>query len=97
MRRLPTAFTLAAVASIGACADPPTTPDLSPSRSLAGAPGGAYVVIGSGDRLPDDLDQRVRVAGGEIVSRYPEIGVAIVRGTAADFALRVGQGAASSR
>jgi len=91
MRRLPTALALAAAATLGACADPPTSLDPSPSRSLAGGPGD-FVVIGSGERLPADLDQRVRAAGGETVRSYPQIGVAIVRGASADFAARLRRG-----
>lgn len=56
--------------------------------STAGADGNTYVVLGKGNKLPRGFEAKIAAAGGEIVYTVPQIGVALVRSGAADFAAR---------
>jgi lantibiotic leader peptide-processing serine protease len=91
------AIVVSAAVLAGACAPDSPTP-LAPdtlqlsqaetgSGSLEGLEfTGRIILIGSGSRLPNNLEARVRAAGGEIVATIPEIGVAFAEARSGDFA-----------
>jgi len=59
------------------------------SLGMAGmADAATYVVTANGNAFDTKVEQRVQAAGGRVVARMPEIGVAIVESERADFAVR---------
>jgi subtilisin family serine protease len=79
--------------AFGACSsDAPSFPDLAPNlaaRSLSADR--QYILSGSGNKLPNGLDRSVQVAGGKLVAAYPQVGLAIARSGAGDFATKAGR------
>ncbi|MBT0810039.1 S8 family serine peptidase [Litoribacter ruber] len=49
---------------------------------------GRYLIIARNSNLPNNLNQRIKDAGGEIVKTFPEIGVAVAVGRSEDFFLK---------
>jgi subtilisin family serine protease len=49
---------------------------------------GSYIVMGSGDTLPANIDRDIRKAGGAISRLVPEIGMAVVSSDRSDFAAK---------
>jgi lantibiotic leader peptide-processing serine protease len=49
---------------------------------------GRYIILGQGTNLPNNLEAAIKLAGGNLVTVIPEIGVAIAEGTAPKFAER---------
>jgi lantibiotic leader peptide-processing serine protease len=50
-----------------------------------------YILAGPTHKLPPALDRSVQVAGGRLVASYPQVGLAIARSGAADFAVKAGR------
>ncbi len=79
--------------ALGACStDAPSSPDLSPdlaARRLGGER--QYILAGPTNKLPSGLDRAVQGAGGRLIVAYPQVGLAVARSGAADFATRAGQ------
>ena len=77
--------------TVGCHADPSVSgPGHEPSASAAAAGGATqYLIGGRGGALPADLDAVVAGAGGTVVARVPEIGLAIVRAPHPGFRLRI--------
>ena len=75
---------------LAACSDaPPTSPDLMAPDARSGSviandaiptTTGNHLVVFMGTRVPDDLEERVEAAGGELLARYDVVGGARVAG-----------------
>jgi hypothetical protein len=51
----------------------------------------SYLLIGNGNKLPAKLETAVTAAGGNVTRSLPQIGVAVVESSAADFAAKMGR------
>lgn len=60
--------------------------------AAAAGPEHSYLVVGQNGVSTARAQERVAAAGGTVVAAYDQIGVLVVRSTAADFASRVGGG-----
>jgi len=61
------------------------------SPATAASQDRSYILLGSNDRLPADLQQKVQAAGGTVVRTLPEIGIAVVSSSNASFKDAVGE------
>jgi subtilisin family serine protease len=51
----------------------------------------SYLLVGNGNKLPAKLDADVAAAGGTVTRSLPQIGIAVVEASAADFAAKMGK------
>jgi subtilisin family serine protease len=65
--------------------DPAMPPDAVPSAGASAGAASTYVVLYQGADVPTDAAQRIADAGGTLVYRYDQIGVAIARSTNSSF------------
>lgn len=88
---------LAGAVGLAACSDDAGSPVAATadgplaSRSADGPASGRYLLISNGNKLPTDLEQQVKAAGGEVASSAPEIGVAVVTSEDPGFTKRAGR------
>jgi lantibiotic leader peptide-processing serine protease len=84
------AFFVIGASSALACSDVPTTSEVGSTPALQHAPGttGEYVILAAGDVLPADLETLIASAGGTLLRRYDELGVAVAEAIDDDFAIR---------
>jgi hypothetical protein len=78
-----------AVAAITACADEPTSARSGPSFASAAAESKTYVILGTGNSLPENFAATVAAAGGAVTGEMGGIGVAVATSSDPAFASKM--------